>query len=185
MIGTNMARILVGNYFEEHFARRLNLVEVDREKFEINIDLSSRKGDFFLESKGSAYDNGAVIREKQLFRYINSGLNIHYGIGFHSHSCKRRMPMKRYKSEKILRKNLDVRGMYVFPIEVISAFYLCRNKIQGGKLRDSFVLLKESMVKKILLGDEMIWDSLNLESSLFQVQMENDVCKLLRIRNKF
>ena len=182
MIGVNTARKTVGDFFETQFAKRLDLIKTDTLQTGENVDLISRTGDLLVESKGSAYDNGGVIREGQLKRNLTYSLPMFYGVGYHSLSCKRTKQLGKYPSVKALERKLDVRGLYLLPVEIINLYFHSRGKIPDGRTNDAFVLLREGGMKKIINGENEMWDTLQLSFSEFEMTVINEVIKLSRFQ---
>lgn len=182
MIGVSTARKTVGNFFETQFAKRLDLIRTDKLQTGKNVDLISKTGDLLVESKGSAYDSGGVIREGQLTKNLTYNLPMFYGVGYHSLSCKRTRPLGKYPSVRALKRKLDVRGLYLLPVEVIKLYFHSRGKIPDGRTNDNFVLLREGGMKKIIDGENEMWDNLQLDFSEFETTVINEVIKLSRFR---
>jgi len=152
---------IVGDFFEERVVNLFDLVRIDENGVGLTPDLVSKKGEFFVEVKGSAYNNGGVIKQRQLYRFDRDiAVRRFYAFGFHSIASD----MERlYPNEERLKKALDVRSVFLFPFSIVKAHYE-RSKKRYHHQVDFFVQLRESLAQAIFSGDSDAWKHLGIES---------------------
>src|SRR5690606_12956373 len=72
-------------------------------------------------------------------------------------------------SEDELFMRMDNRGIYLFPIEIVLAFYDAGKHIYNGRC-DSFVLMRESAAKALADCDRKTYDSIGLKSKEYNTR---------------
>jgi len=154
-------RLTVGDFFEERVRKLFDLIKIDTGHSGSIPDLKSKDGSFYVEVKASAYNNGGVVKEEQLFRFDND-INARRFYAFAYHSIGSHME-RDYPNEEKLRDALDLKSLYLFPFSIIKAHY--KNSKQIRYLdRGFFVQIRESLARKIFNGEEEVWKRLNLDS---------------------
>ncbi len=150
------ARTIVGNLFE---AKAKDLFGLSSSDIDKQPDLVSKDGSFYIEVKASSYSNGGVINKKQLLKF-DKRINTRRFYAFAYHSLCKNM-QKNYKTEKTLRKALDLRSLFLFPFSVVKNYFNNSYKrINPG--HDIFVQLIESKARKIFEGNKDAWIHLGL-----------------------
>jgi hypothetical protein len=161
------ARLIVGEFFEEKLIRLFDLIRIDKKSGEIPgkvPDLISRNNSFYIEVKASAYNNGGVIKGEQLFKFERE-IEKRRFYAFAYHSIKKSMH-KNYRSEKELRKALDLRSLYIFPFSIVKAHYDYSTKYNYID-RGLYAQLNESEAEKIFLGNSETWINLKLNKEKY------------------
>jgi hypothetical protein len=147
---------LIGDYFEDLLARMFKLKRVDSNFSHKEPDLSNEK--FCIEVKSSKFDNGGVIKRRQLRYLENFHLECLYAFPYH----ELKTPIFRhYSSEKALLRAISLRSLYIFPLDVVKARYETGYK-RPYPTDDDFVQIRESLASGIFDGDVDIWKLLHL-----------------------
>jgi hypothetical protein len=159
------ARLIVGEFFEEKLMKLFDLIRIDKKSGETPgkvPDLISKDNSFYVEVKASAYNNGGVIKGKQLLKFDREIERKRF-YAFAYHSIKKSMH-ENYETERELIKALDLKSLYIFPFSIIKAHYNHSAK-QHYIDRGMYAQLNESEAEKIFLGDSEIWVKLNLNKA--------------------
>jgi hypothetical protein len=159
-------RQIVGNFFEEKVMQLFDLTCADTEKSGEVPDLVSRDGSFFVEVKGSSFNNGGVIKRNQLYKF-DKHINVRRFYAFAYHSIDTHRSMQRdYPTPNRLKQALDFRSLYLFPFSIVKAYFEGNQEEENPK-RDYFVKLREDVAQAIFEGDKTTWIKLGLKSSQY------------------
>ena len=146
----------IGNYFEDLLARMFRLKRVDSNFSHKEPDLSNEE--FCIEVKSSKYDNGGVIKRRQLRYLENFHLECLYAFPYHELKTPVR---KYYPSDRALLRAISLRSLYIFPLDVVKARYETSYK-RPYPTGDDFVQIRESLASGIFDDDADIWKRLHL-----------------------
>lgn len=161
------ARPVVCNFFEDVFMNVFDLKRVNIKSLGKVIDFISKDDSYFVEVKGSAYDNGGVIKEKQLIRYDKEVLDKRfYGFGFHSFS-KRYSLQKQFPTKSKLKKALTVKSLYLIPFSIVKAHF-SNSVARVHPEQDMYVQLDEKQSNRIFILEPEIWHHLNLDENNYR-----------------
>ena len=160
-------RPVVGEFFERKVMQLFNLVKADTENSGEVPDLISRNGSFFVEVKGSSFNNGGVIKRSQLYNFEDN-INVRRFYAFAYHSIDTHKPMQKdYPTPQELRLALDLRSLYLFPFSIIKAHFE-KHQDEKSPKRDYFVKLREVVARAIFEGDEEIWRQFGLRTAQYK-----------------
>ncbi|MBW3002657.1 hypothetical protein KY338_05860 [Candidatus Woesearchaeota archaeon] len=146
-------RKTVGNWGEAIVREAFNLVSTENEELP---DLISKDGSFYVEVKTSAYNNGGIIKGKQLARFDEQvNKRRFYAFAFHQISIAVRLK-KKYCTTGKLYTALTLKSLYLLPFSVVMAHFDASKK-KPYKGEDVFVQLNEKQAEHICSGDYGIW----------------------------
>jgi hypothetical protein len=148
---------VIGDFFEDLLSRMFGLKRIDRNFSHKEPDL--RGETFDVEVKSSRFDNGGVIKRRQLKYIKNRPRDCPYA--FPNHELKTPI-WKYYQSERSLRRALNLKSLYILPLSVVKARY------ETGYRRpyptdDDFVQIRESLAASIFSGNGYVWKTLHLD----------------------
>ncbi|MBD3303802.1 hypothetical protein GF343_01535 [Candidatus Woesearchaeota archaeon] len=130
-----------------------NLIETEDNNL---TDQKSKDGAFFVEVKTSAYNNGGVIKGKQLTKFDTTvNARRFYAFVFHNTSTKVNMG-RTYSTERRLYAALTLQSLYLIPFSIVAAHFDASKK-QPYPPDDVYVQLNEKHAKHIFSGDYGIW----------------------------
>ena len=158
-------RLVVGNFFEEKTIQLFDLIRTDPNASGTVPDLTSRDGSFFVEVKSSSYNNGGVIKQRQLYEFDRI-MDKRRFYAFVYHSIKREM-QKNHPTEEKLKKALDLRSLFLFPFSIVRAHFENSQK-RDYQASDYFVQLRETLARNIFEEDSLAWQHLGLKSKEYQ-----------------
>jgi len=153
----------IGNYFEGLLSKMFNLERGDRNFSHKEPDLIGNT--FVMEVKSSRFDNGGVIKGRQL-KYLESTYfnDCLYAFPYH----ELRTPIwKHYPAERSLKRALGLKSLYIFPFSVAKARYETGYRRPYRYTGDDFVQINESLAAKIFASDKTIWEKLQLNPRKF------------------
>jgi hypothetical protein len=153
---------VVGGFFENVVMWLLDLRKTHDKSLP---DLESMDNSFYVEVKASAYNNGGVIKGKQLNKF-DSNINSRRFYAFPYHSISRNMRHD-YPTKKKLTAALDLRSLYLFPFSVVKAYYENSEK-KPYNLDDNFVQLLENKADRIFNFEGDVWKSLGLDKKEYR-----------------
>jgi hypothetical protein len=131
-----------------------------------------------MEAKGSAYDNGGVVKEKQLLRFNEvTGARRFYAFAYHPISTRVNMT-ETYRAENKLRQALDLKSLYIFPFSIVKA-YLETTKKRASSGQPAFVQIDENLAGKIFEADEEVWKRLGLRTEDYETILLSEKVKLM------
>jgi len=119
-------------------------------------DYVSKNSSFFVEVKTSAYNNGGIIKGKQLARFDEQvNKRRFYAFVFHQISIATRL-RKTYQATGRLYTALTLKSLYLLPFSVVRAHFDASKK-KPYKEDDVFVQLNEKQAEHIFSGDYRLW----------------------------
>ncbi len=145
-------------------------------------DLVSEDGSFYVEVKTTAFNNGGVIKGRQLAKF-DEIINTRRFYAFVFHSLTGNMG-RTYRTESRLYSALSLKSLYILPFSVVSAHFDASKKkpYPGG---DVFVQLNERHAKHIFSGDYGIWKvSLNLSPTAYSRKELHERVRLITRNSK-
>ncbi len=155
---------VVGDFFEKLVADLFELERQDPRSEGRRPDLYSLKYDFHVEVKASCFKTGGVIKGKQLEGFEDFHSRRFYAFPYHSIEIKMR---DNYPSPEALVNALDLRSLFLFPISIIQAHFLCSTKRKRPD--DMFVTLNEASAREIYLRSREAWRKLRLNQEDYEM----------------
>jgi len=174
----------VGEFFEIKLAKIFGLIRIDGPDKEKIPDLATRTLDFHIESKGSQKSNGGVIKKPQLLHFEKE-YNCPYAFSYHPLLQIAKNFPKKKDLFKELNKKLNYLGTFIFPLEIIKAFYpLKREDIMNypeypGRPSDNYVQMIESEARDIFEGVPSIWKQLKLKYNKYKKSQPHEKIHIL------
>jgi len=159
-------RLVVGAFFEQKVGDLFSMIRIDSSLSGNAPDLAAEDGSFYVEVKASAFDNGGVIKERQLLRF-DSQISARRFYAFAYHNIPNKRGMRRNYSECELLAALKLRSLYLFPFSIVTAFFEKSSK-RKYRIMDNFVTLNESTANTIFAKDRGIWKKLGLDANEYK-----------------
>ncbi|MBW3005152.1 hypothetical protein KY310_04955 [Candidatus Woesearchaeota archaeon] len=146
-------RKAVGDWGETIVREAFNLVSTEDEE---QPDYLSEDGSFYVEVKTSAFDNGGIIKGKQLARFDEQvNKRRFYAFVFHQIPTAIRL-RKKYRTTGRLYSALALKSLYLLPFSIVAAHFNASNKKPYRK-GDVFAQLTEQQAEGICTGDYGMW----------------------------
>ena len=167
-------RGVVGDWGESIVRNAFCLEETDSDDLP---DLVSQDGSFYVEVKTTAFNNGGVIKGRQLVKF-DENVNAKRFYAFVFHPLTGNMG-RTYINEERLWAALSLQSLYIIPYSVVTAHFDASKK-KPYPPDDVFVQLHEKHAKHIFSGDYGIWKvSLNLAPSQYSMKELHERVKLI------
>ncbi len=155
-------RVIVGDWGESIVRNAFDLRETEDDDMP---DLVSKDGSLYVEVKTTAFNNGGVIKGRQLTRF-DEIINTRRFYAFVFHSLTGNMG-RTYPNEERLYAALSLKSIYLLPFSIVEAHFH-NTKKKPYPDGDVFVQLNEKQAEHIFSGDYGIWKvSLNLSPTAY------------------
>ena len=169
-------RLAVGDFFEQKLMQLFDLTRIDLSAEGSVPDLISKDSSFYVEVKSSSYNNGGVIKEKQLYAFDHI-INARRFYAFVYHSIRKDV-QKQYPTERQLKRALDLRSLFLFPFSIAKAHFENSQK-RDYLTNDYFVQLREALAKKIFEKDPLAWKHLQLNPKNYKHSQPHEKVRIL------
>lgn len=146
-------RKTVGDWGEAIVWNAFDLEPTDNQELP---DYESKKGSFFVEVKTSAFNNGGIIKGKQLAKFdehVNK--RRFYAFVFHQISIATRL-RKTYQATGRLYTALTLKSLYLLPFSVVRAHFDASKK-KPYMHNDVYVQMDEKQAEQIFSGEYKLW----------------------------
>lgn len=182
-------RKAVGTWGEPVVQYAFDLLSTDNEELP---DYVSKDGAFYVEVKTSAFDNGGIIKSRQLAKFDETvNERRFYAFAFHNISTRVNLG-KTYKTIGLLYSALCLKSLYLLPYSVVKAHFSKSCK-RPHPNRGEFVQLDEKQAEDIYQGEYGTWANLELMTMGYCRTKLHERVKLItrggmlehRIRNAF
>jgi len=158
-MGSYSPQGVVGRFGEKLVMDLFDLEKADLGDSGRTLDLAPLDKSFYVEVKTSAYNNGRVIKEKQLYRFAeNVDVRRFYAFAYHSVTCNMR---ETYPTAEELETALDLRSLFIFPFSITRAHF--GNSKKTKQERGNYVQLREDQAADIFGEDRETWENLGLD----------------------
>ena len=155
-------RKAAGDWGESIVMCAFDLISTDDPKLP---DYVSRDGSFYVEVKTSTFNNGGIIKGRQLTRF-DEITNTRRFYAFVFHKLTGNMG-KTYRTKGRLYSALSLKSLYILPFSLVSTHFH-NTKKKPYPDGDVFVQLNEKQAEHIFSGDYGIWKvSLNLSPTAY------------------